>query len=231
MPLDRSGSLGSSRSRSAPPRYPRCACRVGMLGCAAGVVQRGGDQVDVGLGGASGSECIASGRVTDAGSGFAELKVVEDVLHGRREPVEVLTATSSCRLPRYAASGRSRTGLVVTGTPQTAPSDDGVARELAVAQGEAMQLRSPAAALGARVYYTIRPTDGVVGRAPVKAVDPRKHISRACGVMEQGERQFRHQGACRVGPPLDGASASAAAGWVARRNAANCIRSTQCSRS
>ena len=82
--------LGSSRSRSAPPRYPRCACRVGMLGCAAVVVLRGGDQVDIGLGGASGSECIASGRVTDAGSGFAELKVVEDVLHGRREPVEVL---------------------------------------------------------------------------------------------------------------------------------------------
>ena len=37
--------------------------------------------------------------------------------------------------------------------------------------------------------------------------------------------RVRH--ARRVGPPSDSASASAASGWVARKNAASCTRSTQ----
>ena len=41
---------------------------------------------------------------------------------------------------------------------------------------------------------TVCPSDGV-GPATVGAVDPGKHLPRAGGVIEQGERQFRHKGA------------------------------------
>ena len=47
------------------------------------------------------------------------------------------------------------------------------------------------------VRSTVRPPDGV-GPASVGAVDSARHLAGACGVIEQGERQFRHQGACGV---------------------------------